>query len=732
MAFGLGLFRNLLTRNNLQAPQAQIGEMARQPPRMARRAVQTQAGGGAIGGIGTPTPGSQPQDGMQMAADRPTPYRSPGSLAETTGVANNSPIRALPPTPTTPINIPFQDITGNLPVNPATRARIPMGNPPARLTQPFDLRAGLISGGSTTPKPSTPGYVDSPYADIITRAGEKYDIDPNLIAGVIGQESGGRANAVSPKDAQGLMQIIPSTQRQLGLKDPFDPEQNIDAGTRYLAQLTEQFGGNTDLALAAYNSGPGRVAGMLKRGVLDPNYVASGPLPQETRNYVPGVNKRRDAYASKAIMGQPHVDLANFDASQEELSRIAPSDVAIDNPVAKLSPDGYGDPYGYGRGSTTQGWLPRLGGEGPIAPTPEQMEMMRNREERNAMFTAMDERAAKRREERERLLGERPELRDARAIADREVAQKGIGWRLGQLGLGALKGFAGINANGGSGILGAISGAVGGGTGDLYRTNRINAIQGQYDQERQAYADKMRDFNTLDDNERQQEAVMNQMMRNDLLYKKQLGDLEIKRQKGELDQQEFEVYKQKVLEDQAIKRAGLDKEYVRLASVADNLRYSQEQMNKRNTENIEARRTEGQARRTFQQGENEKNRAAYANNQRQGSGSPKKLSVGEADRTAVKYAQELYDEEESALGISGRADTEIYGQDMSDPNSTPTSVGEVRRQLKRKYFGDKGKGKSATISIISGNLIAGTDPFDGISRPLSSTKATSTRPGVNK
>jgi hypothetical protein len=106
----------------------------------------------------------------------------------------------------------------------------------------------------------------------IQTASSKYGIDPALIAAVIEQESGGNPNAKSPAGAIGLMQLIPSTAEELGV-NPFDPVQNIEGGTKYLAIQLNRFG-NIELALAAYNAGPSRVTN------LSYLYIS------ETQNYI--------------------------------------------------------------------------------------------------------------------------------------------------------------------------------------------------------------------------------------------------------------------------------------------------------------------------------------------------------------------------------------------------------------------------------------------------------------
>ena len=96
-----------------------------------------------------------------------------------------------------------------------------------------------------------------PFADIVDDAARRHGVDADLVHAVIAVESGYRATAQSPAGAQGLMQLMPGTQRDIGVSDAFDPRQNVDAGVAYLRRLTDEFG--TVLALAAYNAGPGAV-----------------------------------------------------------------------------------------------------------------------------------------------------------------------------------------------------------------------------------------------------------------------------------------------------------------------------------------------------------------------------------------------------------------------------------------------------------------------------------------
>lgn len=98
----------------------------------------------------------------------------------------------------------------------------------------------------------------TPFQKIIRAAAERYGVDADLIHCVIAVESNFNPKAVSPKNARGLMQLLPQTAAQLGVKDIFDPEQNVDGGTRYLRDLLKKYS-NLTLALAAYNAGPQRV-----------------------------------------------------------------------------------------------------------------------------------------------------------------------------------------------------------------------------------------------------------------------------------------------------------------------------------------------------------------------------------------------------------------------------------------------------------------------------------------
>ncbi|MBI4412583.1 MAG: lytic transglycosylase domain-containing protein [Deltaproteobacteria bacterium] len=123
------------------------------------------------------------------------------------------------------------------------------------------------------------------YSPMIEKAAHKYNVDPNLVAGLIKQESGYNPNAVSKAGAMGLMQLMPGTARSMGVRDPMNAEQNIDGGTKYLRQMLDKFGGDVKLALAAYNAGPGAVQ---KYGNKIPPY-------KETQHYVKAVTANAES-----------------------------------------------------------------------------------------------------------------------------------------------------------------------------------------------------------------------------------------------------------------------------------------------------------------------------------------------------------------------------------------------------------------------------------------------------
>jgi soluble lytic murein transglycosylase len=123
------------------------------------------------------------------------------------------------------------------------------------------------------------------YEKMIRKAAAEYGIDPSLIKAVIKVESNFDRYAVSHKGARGLMQLMPATAREMNVDDPFDPSQNIEAGSRYLRMMLDRFDNDLSLSLAAYNAGPGLVG-----------KVGRVPEIKETRNYVSKVKKAYHRY----------------------------------------------------------------------------------------------------------------------------------------------------------------------------------------------------------------------------------------------------------------------------------------------------------------------------------------------------------------------------------------------------------------------------------------------------
>jgi soluble lytic murein transglycosylase-like protein len=110
------------------------------------------------------------------------------------------------------------------------------------------------------PPPSAPAATREDVDRLVNSASDQHKVDPDLIRSVIKAESGFNPRAVSPKGAQGLMQLMPSTASKLGVKDAFAPGENIEGGTRYLRDLLVLYNNDMAKALAAYNAGPQRVA----------------------------------------------------------------------------------------------------------------------------------------------------------------------------------------------------------------------------------------------------------------------------------------------------------------------------------------------------------------------------------------------------------------------------------------------------------------------------------------
>jgi len=174
---------------------------------------------------------------------------------------------------------------------------------------PTTTAASAASGVARVPSPiaaqntkaATLSFPARPVADlnqVVNDASDRYRLDPDLVTSVIKAESAFNAHAVSPKGARGLMQLMPGTASQLGVPNAFDPQANVEGGTKYLRELLERYNFDLVKALAAYNAGPERVE---RFGGVPPYY--------ETRVYVARIvkdfNKKKAAEQKAAGAKKP-------------------------------------------------------------------------------------------------------------------------------------------------------------------------------------------------------------------------------------------------------------------------------------------------------------------------------------------------------------------------------------------------------------------------------------------
>ena len=168
---------------------------------------------------------------------------------------------------------------------------------------------------------------DTGYDSCFEAAAEAYQVPVNLLKAVGKAESAFIADIVSPCGAQGIMQLMPATARVLGVKNAFDPAQNIMGGAKYLRQMLDQFDGDVSLALAAYNAGPGAVK---KYGGIPPY--------RETQNYV------------KKVLGYAGSDITASAPSTSHVVTAQPLSQQLPSPVAEET-----DPYDFLTGDELAG-----------------------------------------------------------------------------------------------------------------------------------------------------------------------------------------------------------------------------------------------------------------------------------------------------------------------------------------------------------------------------------------
>ena len=150
---------------------------------------------------------------------------------------------------------------GNLLTNPATR-----------------VNAQIYTNKDEAVSPKTDVSSKTKIKELISRVSQKHGVDEKLVNALVNQESGFNPNAKSKVGAMGLMQLMPSTAKGLGVTNPMDPEQNVEGGVKYLKSMLDKYNGNIILALAAYNAGPGAV-----------DKYDGVPPYKETQNYVKSI-----------------------------------------------------------------------------------------------------------------------------------------------------------------------------------------------------------------------------------------------------------------------------------------------------------------------------------------------------------------------------------------------------------------------------------------------------------
>jgi soluble lytic murein transglycosylase-like protein len=159
--------------------------------------------------------------------------------------------------------------------------------PPANLNQVNLNQASLDRSGLNQPG----------LNEVVNAASSRHRLDPDLVNSVIRAESGFNSRAVSPKGAQGLMQLMPRTASRLGVANAFDPQANVEGGTQYLRALLEQYNFDLIKALAAYNAGPQRVA---RYGGVPPYYETQAYVARIVRDF----NRKKLAERKSLIAAQ--------------------------------------------------------------------------------------------------------------------------------------------------------------------------------------------------------------------------------------------------------------------------------------------------------------------------------------------------------------------------------------------------------------------------------------------
>jgi soluble lytic murein transglycosylase-like protein len=198
---------------------------------------------------------------------------------------------------------------GARPAEPApAKASAADVNPPLSPKAVGDKTFGMAAGDSLAGFSTGDARIDA----MIVGAGRRHGVDPVLLYAVMHRESSFKRMAISHKGASGLMQLMPATARRFGVRNIFDPAENIEAGTRYLRWLLNTFGGDVRLALAGYNAGEGAV---MKYGWRVPPY-------RETQEYVRRISERyaliRDPQTARRARHVTRPQLAKFNKAENQ------------------------------------------------------------------------------------------------------------------------------------------------------------------------------------------------------------------------------------------------------------------------------------------------------------------------------------------------------------------------------------------------------------------------------